>query len=461
MKTKIHLSIMFLILACSVFGQTVKKEFYDFKKTKIMAEYQVNAAGEKNGWFKGYNENGVVVEEAMFKNGQLNGVYKKYSTNSGKREITQSETYKDGVLNGAAQYYGTMDNKPFVQKEGNFLDGERNGKWLIIKPTPNYNIKEEEKKGCEYVKEEVEYQKGNEVSPPDGKRTIYYFPSGKVRCEEEYTNGIKTGQHKWYYPNGKLEAEYIYDGQTKKYLKKKTYYTNGQLWEDFDWSSGKEVLMDYNEDGSPGLFSKRNMAAQKEANAAAKADSAFTAGNFDLGFSICNDSKINTDYLFKIVELEKKFNSNQISAEDAKYKLKDIEYYNDAKYMNSLHLKHATTKIASLKTKITEVAKMDENIKAKEKEYAGAYTESINNGTAWAYPKGENIYFKSKSVLEEILGAYNKAASPDEKLKTGTVVLTALDRMIAISTNEQQCKDFNKQLKKVEDKAQIKTILGL
>jgi len=33
--------------------------------------------------------------------------------------------------------------------------------------------------------------------------------------------------------------------------------------------------------------------------------------------------------------------------------------------------------------------------------------------------------------------------------------------MITISTNEQQCKDFNKQLKKVEDKAQIKTILGL
>lgn len=485
MKTKINLIFMFVILACSVYGQSVKKEFYDYKKTKIMSEYQVNAAGEKNGWFKGYNESGVVIEEATFKNGQLNGVFKKYSTYSGKREITQSETYKDGVLNGLAQYFGTLDGKAFVMKEGNFLDGERNGKWLIIKPTPNYNIKEEEKKGCEYVKEEIEYQKGNEVSPPDGKRTIYYFPSGKVRCEEEYTNGVKTGQHKWYYPNGKPEADYLFDGQTGKYLKKKSFYTNGQLWESYDWSSGKEVFLDYNEDGSPGMFTKRRMAQENEQKnktiKLALADSLLLANNATEAIKIYQEIKYSVSELNAILKLETSFNKGLVEEDQsmnfnnsAKSTAKDISEKSTIKYLKNNNFGKSDLESTSEKTEIqkkffeekkvqiinkaTEVVNAVETVNKKLELYTASFVQ-MNSGSP-SYLKGEHIYLKSKMIIDELLEGYNKSVTPDEKLNSSKSLIVALDKMIA-HANSDQCKDLNKQLKKVEDKSQIKTLLGL
>lgn len=456
MKTKINLMYVFVMLACSVFGQTVKKEFYDFQKTKLMAEYQVNAAGEKNGWFKGYDQKGVIVYEYNYKSNQFNGLNKEYTTVNGKREIMKSETYKDGTLDGPATYYG---ENGLVLKQGNYKNGNRDGKWLMLDPYNNYNIKnKDELKGCEFVKSEVTYANGEPTM--EGKVTVTYYPSGKIRSEQEYSQGKKVGEHKWYYPNGKPEGYYKYDGTTEKYLIKKTYYTNGQLWEDFNWTGAKPVLLDYYEDGSPGILSKQNMEAQKEINAANRADSAFNASNFELGLSICKEFKIDAEALSNLCTLEKSFNSGNKNASDAKYRLSDIEKSRAYRDASELQKKLATKKIEILKNKITEVIQLDENIKNKWKDFTSAYAVPINNGSALSYPKGEHIYIKSRLVIDELFGEYNKAVTPDDKLKTGNAIITSLDKMIAHSTSDQ-CKDLNKQLKKVEDKAQVKTILGL
>ncbi|MBN8695166.1 MAG: hypothetical protein J0L87_01440 [Bacteroidetes bacterium] len=454
MKTKINLIFVFVILACSVYGQSVKKEFYDIQKTKIMAEYQVNAAGEKNGWFKGYDQKGVVVYEYNYKSNQFHGLNKEYTTVYGKREVMKSETFKDGVLEGPASYYG---ENGLVLKQGNYKAGNKDGKWLMIDPYSNYNIKnKDDLKGCEFVKSEVVYSNGSPVM--DGKVTVTYYPSGKVRSEQEYSQGKKIGTHNWYFPNGKLEAEYKYNGTTEKYLTSKTYYTNGQLWEFYDWTSGKEVLMDYNEDGSPGTFSKRNMAAQKETNATAKADSAFSAGNYELGISICNEAGIKLEHLNKILSLEKSFYAGKVN--DVKYQVEKIDNVEGRFYSSPLQQKHAKIITDKLIAEAKKLSVLDEEIKNKWKAYTDAFTVPINNGSALDYPKGEFLYKKSRVIVDELYAPYSNATTPNDKQKAGELLIPALDKMIKLASSDK-CKDLNKQLKKVEDKSQIKTLLGL
>lgn len=250
MRTR--LTIALLLVGCMVTkAQQIQKTFYDFKKTQIKEEYQVNAAGEKNGTYKGYNEKGVVVEEATFKNGQLNGVYKKYTTYAGKREIAQSETYLNGLLDGPATYYGENN---LVLKSGNYKSDKKDGKWIMLDKYTNYNIKNPaELKGCEWIKSEVTYANGEPSM--NGKVTVYYYPSMKVRSTQEYTNGKKSGEHYWYFPNGKTEAYYKYD-ENEKYLNKKTYYYNGQVWEDMYWENGQFITEGYYEDGTPDRMTK-------------------------------------------------------------------------------------------------------------------------------------------------------------------------------------------------------------
>jgi antitoxin component YwqK of YwqJK toxin-antitoxin module len=261
MKTKQTLTLIFNVLFLVALSQTPKKTYYDFKKTMIKEDYFVNAAGEKNGPYKGYNEKGIVVEEANFKNGQLNGVYKKYTAYSGKKEIAKSETYKDGVLDGLAIYYG---ENGLVLKQGNYKNDKKDGKWTFMDPYSNYNFKNQEAlKGAQFVKSEATYVNGEPLM--NGKYITYYYPSGKVRSEVEYTNGTETGEQKWYYPDGTNEAYYKFDGLTKNYLVKKSYYPNGNVMENSRMENGKWVYEGYTEDGKQDQLTQ-NLKYENEQN---------------------------------------------------------------------------------------------------------------------------------------------------------------------------------------------------
>src|SRR5690606_19736804 len=69
-----------------------------FAKTKVDEQYYVNAKGEKNGtWKRFWSENGVLVEEATFVNGELHGLHKVYDPTSGKALLSEVETYSHNV----------------------------------------------------------------------------------------------------------------------------------------------------------------------------------------------------------------------------------------------------------------------------------------------------------------------------------------------------------------------------
>lgn len=86
-------------------AQTLKRTYHDFRNTQNAEEYYVNGKGEKHGKYKSYSNNGIVAEEANFKNGYLDGQYIKYGTSSGRQTLISKETYKDDLLHGGASYY--------------------------------------------------------------------------------------------------------------------------------------------------------------------------------------------------------------------------------------------------------------------------------------------------------------------------------------------------------------------
>jgi antitoxin component YwqK of YwqJK toxin-antitoxin module len=268
--------ISLFILLISYFNsncQTVKKEYYDYAKTRIMAEYQVNSSGEKHGWFKRYDQQGVLVMEFNYKNNMYDGVCKEYTTIYVKRTMMKSETYKQGVLNGPAKYYGG-DTGELLVRQGSYKNDTRDGKWITLNAYKNYNLSDEEKKGSEYFKTEDEYDNGT-VIIPDGLYKTYFYPSGKLHSEQEFKDAKRAGLCKWYFPNGSIEREDLFS-ETGAHLESKEYWPSGQLrtFNNFRNNSYEG----YNKDGSPDWIMKQRLEqSKKEARKAAMEDSAFVA----------------------------------------------------------------------------------------------------------------------------------------------------------------------------------------
>lgn len=107
--------LIFSSLSISVFSQKVVKEFYDpWTKTKLMAEYQVNTSGEKHGWFKGYDQQGVLILENNYKNNLYNGLNKEFTTVYGKRVIASEKNYLNGLLHGEYKEYAYIENENLI-----------------------------------------------------------------------------------------------------------------------------------------------------------------------------------------------------------------------------------------------------------------------------------------------------------------------------------------------------------
>jgi antitoxin component YwqK of YwqJK toxin-antitoxin module len=254
---KFILVILAVFVVESLMSQNAVTEYYDpWTKSKIMAEYQVNAAGEKHGWFKGYDQQGVLVNEFNFKNNLRHGVNKEYGTAYGSREILQTETYVKGVLNGPAKYYGKLDGKSIVIREGEFLNGEKEGEWLDLIAYVNYEIPEEERKDSRYVKRILYFSEGllnqdDGVTSfiPDGEYKTFYYPSGKIRSIENYKSGLKKSDFTSFYADGKIEREAIY-GENGNILFVKEYHPNEQLRYHEDLREDDYIYFEFDKNGN-------------------------------------------------------------------------------------------------------------------------------------------------------------------------------------------------------------------
>ena len=166
--------------------------------------------GKQNGLFQLYTEEGILVDDANFKEGERDGLTKQFYSDTGKLRV--SGNYKNGVLDGEFKAYYPNGN---LQGEVNYKNGEMNGEF----------------------KE--------------------YHENKNIRLSGSYKNSLQDGEWKSYLEDGTLETIVNYkDGELNGL--KEDFYKNGNVWtrQEFKNNDIDGVYEVYYENGNPQLKAK-------------------------------------------------------------------------------------------------------------------------------------------------------------------------------------------------------------
>lgn len=166
--------------------------------------------GKQNGLFQLYTEEGILVDDANFKEGERDGLTEQFYNDTGKLRV--SANYKNGVLDGEFKAYYPNGN---LQGEVTYKNGEMNG----------------------------EYREYNE--------------NKNIRLSGSYKNNLQDGEWKSYLEDGTLETIVNYkDGELNGL--KEDYYKNGNIWirQEFKNNDLDGVYEVYYENGNPQLKAK-------------------------------------------------------------------------------------------------------------------------------------------------------------------------------------------------------------
>jgi len=116
----------------------------------------------RNGLWISYHKNGNLAQEAIYKNGLIEGSFKSYYENG---KLQEESTMINDLENGISKYYYENGN---LQEETNYFEGEKDGKGKI------------------------------------------YYDDGSIKTEYTAKKGLLEGKCKHYYETGKIKTEYTY-----------------------------------------------------------------------------------------------------------------------------------------------------------------------------------------------------------------------------------------------------------
>ena len=459
MKKALILFIFFLVLSISSYSQKLIRTYWDWRNADIKEEYYVNGAGEKNGAYKKYSNNGILEISGNMSRGYWNGQVITYATSSGRQEIVSKETYVNGVKEGPATYY---NGKGYPNRQGNFKNDLEEGEWILISFfKDSYDFSEEEQKSYSYVKYNLTYKAGEAIY--NGKVSYYFYPTNKIAYIENYEKGNKL-DHEGYWPNGQLHYRETIGVSYEKYDQ------NGQLIESMDRAKARAEQERQEKERIAAAQEKRKAIEKLDATNLNLGDSAFRLGNYDLA--------LNYYYQLKSEEFRSLFEDmNDIVLKE---ELKDSYHYiiiNDnegaLKSYSTLRERLGLNErlgilIDETISRLSEKKKMNNEIIVKINMYYNAYVEIKNTIyvdaqnhriTKEKYLHGEDLYKKSRMVIDSYYDSFRNT-NGTELLKTKSDgIKKACDRMIEISSGET--KQLNKQLKSIEKIEDIQQILGI
>jgi uncharacterized protein len=183
----------------------------------LISQGIVNEDGSRNGPWKDFSADGVVIAEGNYTDSRRSGAWKFYnaagkleqagSYNNGRIDGTWRWYYPEGELLREEDYYQGKRDGQYTEytrtgeiiTRGTYTDGERNGEWKL---TSGDNT------------EEGNYLLGLR----DGTWKAFY-PDGKIRFKGDYNQGNPDGHHVIYYENGRIKEERYY----KNGLRTKTW----------------------------------------------------------------------------------------------------------------------------------------------------------------------------------------------------------------------------------------------
>ena len=212
--------------------------------------------GKQNGLFQLYTEEGILVDDANFKEGERDGLTEQFYSDTGKLRV--SGNYKNGVLDGEFKAYYPNGN---LQREVIYKNGEMNGEYKeynenkSIRLFGNYKNNLQDGEWKSYLEdgtlESIVNYKDGELN---GLKEDYY-KNGNVWIRQEFKNNDLDGVYEVYYENGnpQLKAK-IKNGQTVEeqrfnhdgtpYNEKEKIIINGTVSDSSDEITIKEVLDD-------------------------------------------------------------------------------------------------------------------------------------------------------------------------------------------------------------------------
>ena len=233
---------LLVFLGCSVLSQvsvaqkgqaSIVRTYYDYRKQVLHEEYQftrtANKLVVKNGYYKGYYENGMIKEKSFYINDKLNGSSTLYEDFDKGPEPSVVYTYKFGKRNGLTTIWGYDGGRRYKTLEGRFVDDVKEGRQVDYdkdgsRKVSNYSA------GVlngEYIEYDTNGQPTLEGYLNEGEKFSgtqdEAFDNGKPSKSVTYNDGRRAGPTQTWYPNGKLRTLTQYrngqqDGPTLHYL---------------------------------------------------------------------------------------------------------------------------------------------------------------------------------------------------------------------------------------------------
>ena len=215
----------------------IKRTYYDYQGRQLHEEYQyiktANQLVVKHGYYKEYDENGVIQKKYFFVKGLENGVctdYGDFGDGKGPQPFIVT-TYKMGVRHGYTAQWRSDDNNPrhFKSHEGHFYNDRTDGRRVNYE-LDGSKLVENWYRGARQGKT-VEYDAaGNptrEAYHENGKPYTgsleELFDTDTLKSSNSYEQGMRAGLSQTWYANGKLRSQTPYrdgrqSGPTMHYL---------------------------------------------------------------------------------------------------------------------------------------------------------------------------------------------------------------------------------------------------
>ena len=103
MKQKFCILLLLLFSFYASFSQKTIRDYWDYKKTKIKEEVQMNAMGQGQGFYRSYYYRGGFKETGFFTNGKKTGLWSQY------REGATKPWYQSNMIYSNGYQYKTME----------------------------------------------------------------------------------------------------------------------------------------------------------------------------------------------------------------------------------------------------------------------------------------------------------------------------------------------------------------
>jgi len=211
---------------------------------------QTDPRGFRQGVWRDYHDNDNIRYEANYKDGELNGYYREYSSTG---RVLVSAFYISGKLieqdpekEVRVEVINRFDDEGNIIASGGFMNSIPVG---IHRETDSESGKIKLK----------EYNNSGQVLS-EGKATTdgtkeefwqFFYPGGIVQSEGNFRTDRRSGPWKFYYPDGKIEQEgYYADGREDGLWT--WYYPSGEVRREENYYRGREdgLSVEYDQSGA-------------------------------------------------------------------------------------------------------------------------------------------------------------------------------------------------------------------